>query len=88
MRHDPHFDLRVIRAHEIRIRLLRNKPTTNPQAVGATRRDILQIRFRRGQTPRRCSGLRKSRMDTLVDTNARNQTIDHLLELDAVTMDK
>src|SRR5579885_1492233 len=64
MRHDPQFNLRVIRRQQY-LPLLRHKRGANLSPQFASHRDILQIRIARAQPSRRCTRLRETRMQPL-----------------------
>ena len=86
MRHDAHFNLRVISAHQVNIGPPRDKTSADTQAIGGTRWNVLQIRIRRGKTTRSSCGLRESGVNALVIPNAGVQAINHLVQLNPITV--
>ena len=86
VRHQAHLDLRVVGAHERLEALTRDEGAANAHAVGATRGDVLQVRIGGREAPRGRGDLGEGRVDAPIGCDGRGQRVDHLLELDAVTV--
>ena len=72
VRHESHFDLRVVGAHERGVARPGSEGSANAHAVGAARGNVLQIRVRGGQAAGRGGNLREGRVDALVGTDGGN----------------
>ena len=86
VRHEAHLDLRIIGAHERLESLTSDEGAANSHTVGAARGDVLQVRIGRREATRGRSNLGEGRVDASVGGDGRGQGVDHLLELDAVTV--
>ena len=86
VRHETHFDLRVVGAHEGLVALARDEGAADAHAVGAARGDVLQVGVGGGQASRGRSDLGEGRVDAGVGCDGGGQGVDHLLELDAVAV--
>ncbi|MNT20879.1 hypothetical protein D3C72_1562000 [compost metagenome] len=63
VRHDPQFDLRIVRRQQF-VALWRDERLTDAPAFRGAHRDILQVWIARGQTPGRCHSLVIRGVDT------------------------
>ncbi|SKU65576.1 Uncharacterised protein [Mycobacteroides abscessus subsp. abscessus] len=86
MRHDPHLDLAVVDGHQLAVAHADHESVADlPPGLG-THRDVLQIRFGRGQPTGRRDGLVERGVNTPVGRNRFEQTVDSHLQPGDITV--